>query len=58
MLIEVALLPRNLCNEGDQIIGTVSVRTFVIQFYYGYGSAKANSYGSYGSGSATLVSNR
>jgi hypothetical protein len=36
---------------------TVSVRTFVIPFYYGSGSgsAKAKSYGSYASGSATLV---
>ncbi len=34
---------------------TVSVKTFVIPFYYGSGSAKAKSYGFfYGSGSATL----
>jgi hypothetical protein len=33
---------------------TVSVRTFVIPFYYGSGSATAKSYGSYGSGSGTL----
>ncbi len=64
MLIEAALLPRNLLSEGNQIcnfIGTVSVKTFVIPFYYGSGSgsAKAKSYGSFGSdsdsGSATLV---
>ncbi len=50
MLIEAALLPRTLSS--------VSVRTFVIPFYYGSGSAKAKSYGSCGpgpgSGSATL----
>jgi len=35
----------------------MSVRTFVIPFYYGSGSATAKSYGSYGSGfgSATLL---
>jgi hypothetical protein len=43
MLIEAALLPRNLSS--------LSLRTFVIPFYYGSGSAEAKSYGSYGSGS-------
>ncbi len=38
MLIEAALLPRNLSS--------VSVRTSVIPFNYGSGSAKAKSYGS------------
>ena len=32
----------------------MSVRTFVITFYYGSGSAKAKSYDSHGPGSATL----
>ncbi len=41
MFIEAALLPRNLLNEGDPQFYTVSVRTFVIPFYYG--SAKAKS---------------
>jgi hypothetical protein len=58
MLIEATLLPRNLLNEGNQIhyqgthFYSVSVRTFVIPFYYCSGSANAKSYGS---GSATLV---
>jgi hypothetical protein len=49
-----------MLNEGNHM-GTqfyiVSVRIFVITFYYGYGSATAKSYGSYGSGSdsATLL---
>jgi hypothetical protein len=35
---------------------TVSVKTtFVIPFYYGSGSAKAKSYGSYGSGSGFVT---
>jgi hypothetical protein len=34
------MLPRNMSS--------MSVRTFVIPFYYGSGSAKAKSYGSYG----------
>jgi hypothetical protein len=33
---------------------TVSVRTFVIPFFYGSGSSTAKSYGFHGSGSATL----
>jgi hypothetical protein len=33
---------------------TAFVRTFVIPFYYGSGSATAKSYGSYGSSSGTL----
>jgi hypothetical protein len=64
MLIEASLLPRNLSS--------VSVRTCEFPYYYGYGSgtvtlngtvinycsdsAMAKSYGSYGSGSATLHS--
>ncbi len=57
MLIEAAFLPRNLLNErkSDTQFYTVSVRTFVIPFYHGSGSATAKSYGSYGSGSATLL---
>ncbi len=38
------MLPRTLLNEGNQIynfMGTVSVRTFVIPFYYGSGSGSA-----------------
>jgi hypothetical protein len=47
MLIEAALLPRNLVNKGNQIHKLiVSVRTFVIPFHYGSGKAK-----SYGAGS-------
>ncbi len=46
MLTEAALLLRD--------VSSVSVRTFVIPFYYGSGSAKQK-VGSYGSGSATLV---
>jgi hypothetical protein len=44
-----------MLNEGNQLRNfyTVSVRTFVIPFYYGSGSAEAKSYVSYGSGSAT-----
>jgi hypothetical protein len=40
MLIEASLLPSNLFNEGNHryTILTVSVRTFVIPFYYGSGS--------------------
>ncbi len=36
----------------------MSVRTFVIPFYYGSGSATAKSHGSYGSGSATPLFTR
>jgi hypothetical protein len=44
-----------MLNEGNQSRNfyTVSVRTFVIPFYYGFGSGEAKSYGSYGSGSTT-----
>ncbi len=45
-----------MLNEGIQMltfIGTVSVRTFLILFYYSSGSATAKS--SYISGSATLI---
>jgi hypothetical protein len=56
MLIEAALLPRNLLNEGNYKLDTqfyaVSVRTFVTSVYYV--SAKPISYGSYDSDSATL----
>jgi hypothetical protein len=37
MVIEAQLLPRNLSS--------VSMRTFVIPFYYGSGSVKAKNYG-------------
>jgi hypothetical protein len=47
MLIEAELLPRNMSS--------VSVRTFVVPFYYGSGSAKAKCYGSYGSGSGSAI---
>jgi hypothetical protein len=46
--------PKKYLKKKDLQFYTVSVRTFVIPFYYGSGSAKAKSYGSYGSGSATL----
>jgi hypothetical protein len=42
MLIEAALLPRNVLNEINQIHNfTLCLRTLVIPFYYGFGSAKA-----------------
>jgi hypothetical protein len=46
---------KKVLNEGYKIHNfmlAVSVRTFLIPFYYG--SPMAKSYGSYGSGSATL----
>jgi hypothetical protein len=45
----------NKIKENNPQFYTVFVRTFVIPFYYGSGSVKAKSYGSYCSGSATLL---
>jgi hypothetical protein len=44
MLIEAGLLPRKL---------SLVMSSFVIPFYYGSGSAKAKSYGSYDSSSGS-----
>ncbi len=50
MLIEVALLPK----KSDTQFYTVCEEILWFHFYYGSGSAKAKSYGSYGFGSGTL----
>jgi hypothetical protein len=48
-----------MLNAGNQVHNFIQyctfARTFVIPFYHGSGSATAKSYGSYGSGSTTLV---
>jgi hypothetical protein len=62
MLLEAALLPINLSSHLLRFhFITVPVPGIVTEtgtgavIDYGFGSAKAKTYGSYGSGSATLV---
>jgi hypothetical protein len=43
-----------ILNRGIIVVKKLVISSFVIPFYYGSASAKTRSYGSYGSGSATL----